>query len=106
MRNKQKHGLEDYEMEALGSLRKNLAQKWDFVTMQADEQARNLIIRTRCDVRDRTLIPNRTITGAILILSAQVRISKERKKVDKMVADSQERAFWRVLRPPPGAISL
>ncbi|CAG7817424.1 unnamed protein product [Allacma fusca] len=70
LRNKQKHGLEDYELEALNHLRKSLTQKWDFISMQADEQ---------------------------------VRISKERKKVDKMVTDSQERAFWRVLRPPPGS---
>lgn len=38
LRNKQRHGLEDYEIEALGNLRKNLANKWDFITMQAEEQ--------------------------------------------------------------------
>lgn len=70
LRNKQKHGLDDYELEALGQLKKNLNQKWDFISMQADEQ---------------------------------VRISKERKKVDKLVTDAQERAFWRVLHPPPGS---
>ncbi|XP_029172155.1 regulator of G-protein signaling 11-like isoform X5 [Nylanderia fulva] len=36
---------------------------------------------------------------------AQVRLSKERKKGDKIVSDSQERAFWRVYRPPPGCLS-
>ncbi|XP_013195346.2 uncharacterized protein LOC106138673 isoform X1 [Amyelois transitella] len=69
LRNKQRHGLEDYEQEALANLKKNLAAKWDFITMQAEEQ---------------------------------VRLAKERKKGDKIVSDSQERAYWRVARPPPG----
>ncbi|XP_049952575.1 regulator of G-protein signaling 11 [Schistocerca serialis cubense] len=69
LRNKQRHGLEDYELDALTSLRKNLQNKWDFITMQAEEQ---------------------------------VRLAKERKKGDKIVSDSQERAYWRVYRPPPG----
>lgn len=34
-----------------------------------------------------------------------MRLSKERKKGDKIVSDSQERAFWRVYRPPPGCSS-
>ena len=41
----------------------------------------------------------------LLIVWAQVRLSKERKKGDKIVSDSQERAFWRVYRPPPGCLS-
>uniref|UniRef100_A0A182JDG4 Uncharacterized protein n=1 Tax=Anopheles atroparvus TaxID=41427 RepID=A0A182JDG4_ANOAO len=69
LRNKQRHGLEDYETEALASLHKNLKGKWDFIIMQAEEQ---------------------------------VRLAKERKKGDKIVGDSQERAYWRVHRPPPG----
>lgn len=69
LRNKQRHGLEEYESEALSSLHKNLKGKWEFITMQADEQ---------------------------------VRLAKERKKGDKIVGDSQERAYWRVYRPPPG----
>ncbi|XP_047512590.1 uncharacterized protein LOC125054628 isoform X1 [Pieris napi] len=72
LRNKQRHGLEDYEQEALANLKKNLAAKWDFITMQAEEQ---------------------------------VRLAKERKKGDKIVSDSQERAYWRVARPPPGVPS-
>lgn len=56
LRNKQRHGLEEYEAEALASLHKNLKGKWEFITMQAEEQ---------------------------------VRISKERKKGDKIVTDSQ-----------------
>lgn len=72
LRNKQRHGLEDYELEALGNLRKNLANKWDFITMQAEEQ---------------------------------VKLAKVLKKGDKIVSDSQERAYWRVHRPPPGIVS-
>ncbi|XP_050721164.1 regulator of G-protein signaling 9-like isoform X4 [Eriocheir sinensis] len=68
-RNKQKHGLEDYELEAYNKLKKALAHKWDFITMQAEEQ---------------------------------VKLAKDRKKGDKIVTDSQERAYWRVYRPPPG----
>lgn len=68
LRNKQRHGLEEYESEALGSLHKNLKAKWDFVQLQAEEQ---------------------------------VRLAKDRKKGDKIVHDSQERAYWRVHRPPP-----
>ncbi|XP_066956572.1 regulator of G-protein signaling 9 isoform X16 [Macrobrachium rosenbergii] len=68
-RNKQKHGLEDYEIEAYNKLKKALSHKWDFITMQADEQ---------------------------------VKLAKDRKKGDKIVTDSQERAYWRVYRPPPG----
>ncbi|XP_011308718.1 regulator of G-protein signaling 11 isoform X2 [Fopius arisanus] len=72
LRNKQRHALEEYEIEALNSLRKNLANKWELIQMQAEEQ---------------------------------VRLSKDRKKGDKIVSDSQERAFWRVYRPPPGCPS-
>ncbi|XP_020282489.1 uncharacterized protein LOC109854112 isoform X2 [Pseudomyrmex gracilis] len=72
LRNKQRHALEDYEIEALNGLKKNLQNKWDAIQLQAEEQ---------------------------------VRLSKERKKGDKIVSDSQERAFWRVHRPPPGCLS-
>lgn len=72
LRNKQRHGLEDYELETLASLRKNLANKWDFITMQAEEQ---------------------------------VKLAKVLKKGDKIVSDSQERAYWRIHRPPPGMVS-
>ncbi|XP_076441544.1 regulator of G-protein signaling 7-like isoform X2 [Babylonia areolata] len=34
----------------------------------------------------------------------QVRIAKERKRLDKAVIDSQERAFWRIHRPAPGQV--
>jgi regulator of G-protein signaling len=41
-RNKQKHGLEDYEMEAYNNLKKILTSKWEFVSMQSDEQVRKV----------------------------------------------------------------
>ncbi|XP_045474796.1 regulator of G-protein signaling 7 isoform X14 [Harmonia axyridis] len=72
LRNKQRHGLEDYEQEQLNNLKYNLANKWEFITMQAEEQ---------------------------------VKLAKSLKKTEKGIADSQERAFWRVLRPPPGMTS-
>ncbi|XP_044753943.1 regulator of G-protein signaling 7 isoform X2 [Coccinella septempunctata] len=72
LRNKQRHGLEEYELEALSNLKKNLANKWEFITMQAEEQ---------------------------------VKLAKGLKKGDKVISDSQERAYWRILRPPPGMTS-
>ncbi|XP_013391566.1 regulator of G-protein signaling 7 isoform X2 [Lingula anatina] len=69
LRNKQRHGLEDFEQVAFNKLQKMLAHKWDFIFMQAEEQFKQ---------------------------------SKERKKADKIIVDSQEKAFWRVQRPPPG----
>ncbi|XP_060527624.1 regulator of G-protein signaling 11 isoform X2 [Cylas formicarius] len=69
LRNKQRHGLEDYEVEAMNNLKKNLANKWDIITAQAEEQ---------------------------------VKLSKAMKKPDKLISDSQEKAYWRVYRPPPG----
>ncbi|KAK9873144.1 hypothetical protein WA026_021377 [Henosepilachna vigintioctopunctata] len=72
LRNKQRHQLEDYELEAYNNLKKNLANKWEFITMQAEEQ---------------------------------VKLLKTEKKVDKIIADSQERAYWRVHRPPPGMVT-
>ena len=35
-------------------------------------------------------------------MNGQVRLAKDRKKGDKIVTDSQERAYWRAYRPPPG----
>ncbi|XP_017770954.1 PREDICTED: regulator of G-protein signaling 11 isoform X2 [Nicrophorus vespilloides] len=70
MRNKQRHALDDHELETLGNLRKNLANKWDFITIQAEEQ-----------------------------------LGKVLKKGEKIISDSQERAYWRIHRPPPGQIS-
>ena len=37
-----------------------------------------------------------------MFLLCKVRLAKERKKGDKIVTDSQERAYWRVYRPPQG----
>lgn len=33
---------------------------------------------------------------------SQLKLAKERKKGDKIVNESQEKAYWRVYRPPPG----
>ncbi|CAF4918043.1 unnamed protein product, partial [Rotaria sp. Silwood1] len=73
LRNRQRHGLEEYEMYALNDLKKKLIHQWDFVTMQAE---------------------------------AQLRVLKDRKKTDKTIIDSQERAFWHVMRPSPDEASI
>lgn len=72
IKNKQKHSLEEYEQEALGRLKKLLCHKWDFITLQAEEQ---------------------------------IQLAKDKKKGDKIVLESQEKAYWRVHRPPPGTVS-
>ena len=38
----------------------------------------------------------------LIIITAenQIRMQKQRKKIDKVISDSQERAFWRIHRPP------
>jgi len=68
-RKREKHGLEDYEVEAYNNLKKILANRWEFVTAQSEEQTK---------------------------------LAKDRKRDDKQIIDSQERAYWRVYRPPPG----
>ncbi len=32
----------------------------------------------------------------------QLKVAKDRKKEEKQIIDSQEKAYWRVYRPPPG----
>ncbi|XP_014288997.1 regulator of G-protein signaling 7 isoform X3 [Halyomorpha halys] len=83
LRNKQRHALEDYELESLTCLKRSLTNKWDLITMQAEEQA-----------EDANNVQKNSGTC--------VKVGKERKKTDKLVADSQERAYWRIHRPPPG----
>ncbi|GBP42876.1 Regulator of G-protein signaling 7 [Eumeta japonica] len=97
LRNKQRHGLEEYELEALANLKKNLAAKWDFINMQAEEQVTIFFSNFEygCVRSDEWNYPQKR-------LSPQVRLAKDRKKGDKIVSDSQERAYWRVARPPPG----
>lgn len=73
LRNKPKHALEEYELEALNNLQKNLKGKWEFINMQAEEQLRL--------------------------------VKENKRRTDKQVTDSQERAYWRVHRPPPGQFS-
>lgn len=60
---------------------------------------------TRFRVMTNFAYSNTRLLEMLLIVWAQVRLSKERKKGDKIVSDSQERAFWRVYRPPPGCLS-
>ncbi|MCP9257874.1 Rgs6 [Dirofilaria immitis] len=66
MRNEQKHGLEEDEVDAYNKLLELLGHMWDFITVQAE---------------------------------IQLKIQKEKKKSDKVVYDSEERAFWRTRRP-------
>ncbi|VDN04757.1 unnamed protein product, partial [Thelazia callipaeda] len=66
MRNEQRHGLEEDEVEAYNKLLELLGHMWGFITMQAE---------------------------------IQLKIQKEKKKSDKVVYDSEERAFWRTRRP-------
>jgi regulator of G-protein signaling len=35
-----------------------------------------------------------------------LKAAKDRKKGDKIINDSQEKAYWRVYRPPPGYNTL
>ena len=37
--------------------------------------------------------------------TVKVRLAKDRKKGDKIVTDSQERAYWRAYRPPPSFLN-
>ncbi|XP_074647639.1 regulator of G-protein signaling 7-like [Tubulanus polymorphus] len=71
LRNKQRHGLDDYEQLALTKLQNDHCDKLEFIHTQAEEQ---------------------------------VRLVKEKKKSDKVIIDSQERAFWRMHRPTPGQV--
>ncbi|XP_052766962.1 regulator of G-protein signaling 6-like isoform X4 [Mya arenaria] len=72
-RNKQKHGLEEYEQNALSKLQIVFSDKMGFMSRQADEQVNQV---------------------------------KAMRRDDKMVHDLQERAFWRVFRPPPGQVKF
>lgn len=69
---RQKYGLEEYEQCALHKLQNVLAQKWEFICMQAADQ---------------------------------MRLYKDKRKSDQIVLEAQERAFWRVHRPPPTRLS-
>ncbi len=85
-------------MEAYNNLRKILTSKWDFVSMQADEQVRLQLMKAgqflyhlfffRCHKRFSFFL--------------QLKLNKDRKRGDKIITDSQEKAYWRVYRPPPG----
>eukprot|EP00128_Syssomonas_multiformis_P015648 Colp12_sorted_trinity150504_noHs@13679 len=76
MRDKKKHELEKYEEEARARLEKKLANKWEFVLQQAEEQVR-------------------------LTKQRIFKLTKQRQSMEKRIFDSQERAFWWGYRPPP-----
>lgn len=71
IRNKQKHGLEEYETNAFDKLLKFFCDKKEFIEHQAREQVKDI---------------------------------KKKKPPDKRSLDLQERAFWRIQRPPPGTV--
>ena len=66
--NEQRHGLEEYEVDAYNRQYELWAHMWDYIQIQAE---------------------------------MQLKLHKERRKADKAVLDSQERAYWRLFRPPP-----
>jgi hypothetical protein len=43
--------VQDYEMDSLNNLKKILAGKWDFVTMQAEEQVCKLFRYSAKDIQ-------------------------------------------------------
>lgn len=69
MRNEQKHGLEQEEIDFYNKLVELLGHMWAFITVQAE---------------------------------LQLKAQKERKKAEKVVFDSEERAFWRLRKPGMG----
>ncbi|CAG0917572.1 unnamed protein product [Notodromas monacha] len=42
-------------------------------------------------------------SGITVLAEEQLKLEKNRKKTEKLIAESQERAYWMVYRPPPGA---
>lgn len=89
LRSKPKHALDDHEIEAYNDLKRCLGNKWDFIGMQADEQVKRFDSVSTGFFKRNLNLP-------------QIRLARDRKKLDKMVLDSQEKAYWRVVRPPPG----
>ncbi|XP_048758208.2 regulator of G-protein signaling 7-like isoform X12 [Ostrea edulis] len=88
LRNKQKHGLEPYEQEAFDKLLKVFADKKESIERQAKEQVR--------------------MTKAGLYFHghqvSSLSEAKRQRRTEKILLDLQEKAFWRVHRPPPGCI--
>ncbi|CAB3408546.1 unnamed protein product [Caenorhabditis bovis] len=70
LRNEQKHGLEEDEVESFNRLADVLAHMWTFIVQQSEMQLKQ---------------------------------QKEKKKVEKVVFDSEERAFWKSRKPSRGA---
>eukprot|EP01136_Pigoraptor_vietnamica_P012439 Opistho-1_new@52364 len=51
MRDRRRHALQEYELNALSKLRGTLSAKWDFVMMQAEEQIKYAKARPRMEKR-------------------------------------------------------
>ncbi|XP_014215083.1 regulator of G-protein signaling 6-like [Copidosoma floridanum] len=64
LRNKQRHGLEDYELTALNEMKKNLQNKWDVIQLQAGEQMSDLTALNK--VASRGFLPCKKITEMIV----------------------------------------
>ncbi|KAL3314280.1 Regulator of G-protein signaling 7 [Cichlidogyrus casuarinus] len=72
MQNKQRLELVDYEAERLASLQHHHGNKWEFIYMQAE---------------------------------AEAKIDKKRDKLERLVLESQERAYWDLYMPAPGCVN-
>ncbi|KAJ8966619.1 hypothetical protein NQ317_000618 [Molorchus minor] len=51
------------------------------------------------------MVPKHDYIDQYRCIDLGVKLSKVLKKADKLISDSQERAYWRVHRPPPGMVS-
>lgn len=67
------------------------------------------MIKLKINFKRRSPTKKKVIAALIMIviipLLLQVKLAKGLKKGDKIVSDSQERAYWRIHRPPPGIFS-
>lgn len=91
MRNQEKHALNESEIRVLEDLKRKLTHQWDFIKMQADAQIKWVNQAVFLNV---LLV---LITHSIIVRFQ--RVLKDRKKADKTFIDSQERAFWNIMRP-------
>ncbi|VDD80391.1 unnamed protein product [Mesocestoides corti] len=90
LRKRPKYALEDYEQSALHRLQNMLAQKWEFICMQAADQMRLYKDKRKSDQ---------------IVLEAQVGAFVDIDMSTNFLANCIERAFWRVHHPPPSRLS-
>ena len=110
LKNKQKSSLEEYEQEALQRMKKLLSAKWDNLCQQAEDSI--AYVARRCNSSQHNLdwahwgpLPCGKVGlshGSLRHILFLYRQAKDRKKHDKVISSSQERAYWRIHRPPPG----